>query len=87
MWREVGYDVKCSKGNTIKLHDVCRSCSTGEIVIIQEGVNEHHELKGLVAVEVPGTSGDWLSVYPDRELEVLYNLANHTIEIKAEGSE
>lgn len=74
--KEIGYNVKCSKGNDIKLHDVCRSITTNEIVIIGEGVNKTHKTKGLVADnEVTGT-GDWLTVFPDGELEVLCNLTD-----------
>lgn len=72
----VGYNVKCSKGNTIKLHDVCRSLSTNEIVIVREGVNKTHQLKGLTADNTVTGAGDWLSVYPNGELEVLCNLTD-----------
>lgn len=76
--KEVGYHVKCDKGNFIKLHDVCRAISTQEIVIIYEGVNEKHKIKGLVADNEVTGAGDWLSVYPDGELEVLCNLTDGT---------
>ena len=67
--------IKNTKGEDIKLHDVCRSVSTNEILIVVEAVNHHHKLRGLaVENEVTG-AGDWLSVYPDGELEVLANLS------------
>ena len=72
--REIGYEVKCTKGNFIKLHDVCRCVSTNEIVIVGLGVNEVHQMKGLVADNEVTGAGDWLSVYPNGELEVLCNL-------------
>lgn len=76
--KEIGYNVKCSKGVVIKLHDVCRSISTNEIVIIGEGVNKTHKIKGLVADNDVTGAGDWLTVYPDGELEVLCNLTDGT---------
>ncbi|MEK4425892.1 hypothetical protein [Solibacillus sp. FSL K6-1523] len=74
--KEIGYNVKCSKGNIIKLHDICRSISTKEIVIIGEGVNEVHQTRGLVADNEVTGAGDWLTVYPDGELEVLCNFTD-----------
>lgn len=62
-------------GEEVKLHDICKTSSTNEILIISEGFNHHHKTKGLVAEnEVTGRK-DWLSVYPDGELEVLANLS------------
>lgn len=76
--KEIGYNVKCAKGNVIKIHDVCRSITTNEIVIVGEGVNKVHQIKGLVADNEVTGAGDWLSVYPDGELEVLCNLTDGT---------
>lgn len=72
--KEIGYNVKCSKGNIIKLHDVCRCTGTNEIIIVCESINKFHKFKGLSADNDITGSGDWLSVYPDGELEVLCNL-------------
>lgn len=74
--KKIAYDVKCNVGNTIKLHDVCRSISTQEIIIVEEGVNKAHKLRGLVANNEVTGAGDWLDVYPDGELEVLCNLTD-----------
>ncbi|WP_020189700.1 hypothetical protein [Kurthia sp. Dielmo] len=48
--KTVGDNVRCSKGNIIKLHDVCRSISTDEVVVIVSGMNKVHQLEGLGAV-------------------------------------
>lgn len=66
---------KNTKGEDIKLHDICRTVSTNEILIIVEGVNHHHKLKGLSAINDITGASDWLHIYPDGELEVLGNLA------------
>ncbi|HIX41935.1 MAG TPA: hypothetical protein H9983_01555 [Candidatus Kurthia intestinigallinarum] len=72
--KTVGDNVRCSKGNIIKLHDVCRSISTDEVVVIVSGMNKVHQLEGLGAVNDVTGCNDWLSIYPDGELEVLCNL-------------
>lgn len=51
--------VKDSKGNEIKLHDVCKNLATGEIVIVEEGTNKHHKTKGLVAINDVIGLQDW----------------------------
>lgn len=58
---------------TIKYHDVVK-VSTGEILLIDFGVNNHHKTKGLVAVNSFNGMRDWLDVYPNGELEVLGNV-------------
>lgn len=58
---------------TIKYHDVVK-VSTGEILLIDFGINDHHKTKGLVAVNSYNGMHDWLDVYPDGELEVLGNV-------------
>lgn len=65
---------KSTTGEEIKLHDICRSVSTNEILIVVEAVNHHHKLKGLAVENNVTGAGDWLSVYPDGELEVIANL-------------
>lgn len=77
--KQVGYNVKCAKGNVIRLHDVCRSVSTGEILVVRECVNQAHEMEGLAADNDITGAGDWLDVYPDGELEVLCNLTDVTL--------
>lgn len=65
---------KSTKGVDIKLHDICRSVSTNEILIVVEAVNHHHKIKGLAVQNNVTGAGDWLSVYPDGELDVIANL-------------
>lgn len=67
--------VKDSKGNEIKLHDVCKVLATGEIVIVEEGTNKHHKTKGLIAINDVIGLQDWLDVYPSGTLEVVGNMA------------
>lgn len=66
---------KSTTGKEIKLHDVCRAVSTNEILIVVEAVNHHHKIKGLAVENRVTGAGDWLSIYPDGELEVIANLA------------
>lgn len=65
---------KSTTGEEIKLHDICKSVSTNEILIVVEAVNHHHKIKGLAVENNVTGAGDWLSVYPDGELEVIANL-------------
>lgn len=65
---------KSTTGEEIKLHDICRSVSTNEILIVVEAVNHHHKIKGLAVENNVTGARDWLSVYPDGELEVIANL-------------
>lgn len=65
---------KSTKGVDIKLHDICRSVSTNEILIVVNAVNHFHKTKGLAVENDVTGAGDWLSVYPDGELEVIANL-------------
>ncbi|WP_336663256.1 hypothetical protein [Kurthia gibsonii] len=65
---------KSATGEEIKLHDICRSVSTNEILIVVKAVNHHHKLKGLAVENKVTGASDWLSIYPDGELEVIANL-------------
>lgn len=75
-----GYKNACEKvvdcnGKVIVNHDVCKVVSTGEVVIIEIGINEHHKTQGLAAINDVIGLKDWLDVYPDRALEVIGNMA------------
>lgn len=65
---------KSTTGEEIKLHDICRSVSTNEILIVVEAWNHYHKSKGLAVENKVTGARDWLSVYPDGELEVIANL-------------
>lgn len=67
-------DVLDSNGKVIECHDVCRDVVTNEILLIEEGVNKHHNTIGLVAVNKYVGIHDWLDVYPDGALIVLGNV-------------
>lgn len=67
-------EVLDSNGKVIKYHDVCQDTVTNEILLIEEGINEHHNTCGLVAVNKYVGIHDWLSVYPDGALKVLGNV-------------
>ena len=75
-----GYKNACEKvvdcnGKVIVNHDVCKVVSTGEVVIIEIGINEHHKTQGLAAINDVIGLKDWLDVYPDGALEVIGNMA------------
>ncbi|WP_421000562.1 hypothetical protein ACOJIU_04270 [Carnobacterium maltaromaticum] len=66
--------VDCN-GKVIVNHDVCKVVSTGEVVIVEIGINEHHKTLGLAAINDVIGLKDWLDVYPDGALEVIGNMA------------
>ena len=75
-----GYKNACvtvidSKGKVIVNRDICKVLATGEIVIVEMGINEHNKTQGLVAVNDDIGLKDWLDVYPDGALEVIGNMA------------
>ncbi|WP_421000046.1 hypothetical protein ACOJIU_12675 [Carnobacterium maltaromaticum] len=75
-----GYKNACEKvvdcnGKVIVNHDVCKVVSTGEVVIVEIGINEHHKTQGLAAINDFIGLKDWLDVYPDGALEVIGNMA------------
>ncbi|MEG2294309.1 MAG: hypothetical protein RR936_08145 [Carnobacterium sp.] len=74
-YKNVCKNVVDCNGKVIVDHDVCKVVSTGEVVIVEIGINEHHKTQGLAAINDVIGLKDWLDVYPDGALEVIGNMA------------
>lgn len=61
-------------GKLIKFHDVVRLVATDEIGLVVEGSNSNSGIHGLYVENEFIGMGDWLDVYPDRELEIVGNV-------------
>lgn len=62
-------DVLSDDGRVLQVGDICHD-SFGHLLFIEEGYNNHHKKRGLVAVNELLGIRDWLTVYPDGELTI-----------------
>lgn len=65
--------VKDANNKEIKFHDVIRT-SSGEILLVELGIDKTEHIKGLVATNKYNGLHDWLERYQDDELIILGNV-------------